>query len=94
MNSIFVPSLLLLLIISATCQAGTVTCYQSAVFLKCPLKACAAIGNVRNDASYPSDCFVIGKDPGLNSKYYRINLPAGRYGYVLSKYCSGDVNMC
>ncbi|CAF2088083.1 unnamed protein product [Rotaria magnacalcarata] len=94
MNSIFVQSLLLLLIISATCQAGTVACYQSAILLKCPLKACAAIGNVRNDEVYPSDCFVIGKDPGLNSKYFRINLPAGRYGYVLSKYCSGNVDMC
>ncbi|CAF3181073.1 unnamed protein product, partial [Rotaria socialis] len=49
MNSIFVPSLLLLLIISATCQAGRVSCYQSAILLKCPSKTCAAIGNVRND---------------------------------------------
>ncbi|CAF3542978.1 unnamed protein product [Rotaria socialis] len=94
MNSIFCQSLLLLLVILTTCQAGKVACYQSAVLLKCPLKACAAIGNVRNDEIYPSDCFVIGKDPGLNSKYYRINLHAGGYGYVLSKYCSGDVDMC
>ncbi|CAF3119542.1 unnamed protein product [Rotaria socialis] len=95
MNSIFVPSLLLLLIISATCQAGRVSCYQSAILLKCPSKTCAAIGNVRNDESYPSDCFAIGKDPGPNSKYFRINLHAGGYGYVNGNYCSGNiVNMC
>ncbi|CAF1153158.1 unnamed protein product [Rotaria magnacalcarata] len=94
MNSTFVQTLLLLLIISAACQAGTVACYQSTALLKCPSKTCVAIGNVRNDKIYPSDCFVIGKDPGLNSKYFRINLTGGGYGYVNGNYCSGNGDMC
>ncbi|CAF2066546.1 unnamed protein product [Rotaria magnacalcarata] len=95
MYSPIVHSLILLLTISATLQAdNTVLCLRPAAILKCPSKSCGAVGYVRNEVQYPSDCFVIGKDPGLNSKYFRINLVDGGYGYVNSMYCSGNSDFC
>ncbi|CAF1609617.1 unnamed protein product, partial [Rotaria magnacalcarata] len=82
MYSPIVHSLILLVTISATLQAdNTVLCLRPAAILKCPSKSCGAVGYVRNEVQHPSDCFVIGKDPGLNSKYFRINLVDGGYGY-------------
>ncbi|CAF3357295.1 unnamed protein product [Rotaria socialis] len=94
MYSFIVQSLILLLTISATFQAdNTVLCFQAAAILKCPSKSCSAIGYVRNEVSYPSDCFVIGKDPGFNSKYYRINLLDGGYGYSVATWIPQDEHL-
>ncbi|CAF3336621.1 unnamed protein product [Rotaria socialis] len=91
MHSSLVAVLILVLMIAAKCQAGTVSCVQSAAILECPSIKCNKVGLAKAEVKYPSNCFVIGPDHTLHTKYYRLNMPGGGYGYVSAVYCAGSI---
>jgi hypothetical protein len=79
-------------------KAGTVSCEFWSRVHQCAAENCAQAGSVHPGRDYPCDCFVIGQpNTDLHSKspkWYRLNLPNGKYGYVNSFYCAGPVLRC
>jgi len=79
-------------------KAGTVSCQHTGRVNQCAAENCAQVGSVHSGRDYPCDCYVIGQpntDPHSRSpKWYRLNLPTGKHGYVNSFYCGGAVPRC
>jgi len=79
-------------------KAGTVSCQHPGRVYQCPADTCAQVSYVHNGRDYPCDCYVIGQpssDPFSKSpKWYQLNLPNGKHGYVNSFFCGGPVPRC
>ncbi|CAF2111359.1 unnamed protein product [Rotaria magnacalcarata] len=78
-------------------KAGFVSCNDRANVRSCSTTTCSIVSYVVKDGTYSSDCYVNGASVNLgtiNSKWYRLNLNAGGYGYVSAHYCSGNLYQC
>jgi hypothetical protein len=87
-----------ILILFLYAKAGTVSCQHPGRVYQCPAENCTQVGSVHRGRDYPCDCYVIGQpssDPfSKNPKWYRLNLPTGKHGYVNGFFCAGPVPRC
>ncbi|CAF0924850.1 unnamed protein product [Adineta steineri] len=78
----------------AICEASYVLCLQRVPIHSCASSGCPVVGNAITSKRYPCDCFKIEKVLGKNQKWYKIELPDGKHGYVTNDHCSGSVPQC
>ncbi|CAF3429498.1 unnamed protein product [Rotaria socialis] len=95
MNCHLLQALLLLCMVSYTCQAtNAITCHKTGPMKKHPSSTSGIINYVNYGMSFPCNCYISGRDAGKNVQWFRVNVDKGAYGYISSIYCSGDVKLC
>src|ERR1700722_11152717 len=80
-------------------QPNTTYCNNWANVRSCASVDCPKVSEVKDNSTYPSDCYVIGQrvtEDGNSyfDRWYRLNITTGEYGYVTNLYCSGNVGEC
>ncbi|CAF1378719.1 unnamed protein product [Adineta steineri] len=80
----------------AVCEAGDVLCRQREPIHSCESRSCRVISDAVTSEHYPCDCFEVEMLFGKMQKWYKIELPNGKHGYVTDDHChsNGNVLQC
>ncbi|CAF1216483.1 unnamed protein product [Adineta steineri] len=94
MCSTIIRLLIVLGIALAVYEAADVMCRQRVPIYSCASMGCRVVGDAVTSDHYPCDCFKIENVLGKNQKWFKIELPDGKHGYVTDHHCSGKVPHC
>ncbi|CAF0924833.1 unnamed protein product [Adineta steineri] len=75
-------------------EAADVLCLQKQPIHSCASMSCRVISSAVTSEHYPCDCFETEKVLGKKRKWYKIELPDAKHGYVTDDNCSGKVPPC
>ncbi|CAF4081076.1 unnamed protein product, partial [Adineta steineri] len=91
MCSTIIRLFIILGIALAICEASDVLCLQRVPIHTCASLSCHYVGWAVTNEHYPCECFETEKVLGKKKKWYRIELPDRKHGYVTDDHCSGKV---
>ncbi|CAF0904199.1 unnamed protein product [Adineta steineri] len=94
MCSTIIRLFIILGIALAICEASDVLCLQRVPIHTCASLSCHYVGWAVTNEHYPCECFETEKVLGKKKKWYRIELPDRKHGYVTDDHCSGKVPPC
>ncbi|CAF0904030.1 unnamed protein product [Adineta steineri] len=96
MHLAIIRSSIVLSIALTVCEAREVICLRRVPIYSCESRSCRVISDAVTSEHYPCDCFEVEMLFGKMQKWYKIELPNGKHGYVTDDHChsNGNVLQC